>query len=426
MREPALTMPVIRTPMWRVLVGLCALLLLAQLLVGSVYVLGDKGAATAALGSGQRLWLSPYADPLVAASNEAAPTENIVTPEAEPVAPDAAVVAPVAPVIVSAAPDMSEFAASDAEVSAAQAADAALPAAQEPLSGESSAQDSFTASKQEVLDAIPAEPRTAASLAAPLDSLLETSENGALPLRDGEVTAFDTYRKPFTMPTPAKPVIALIVSDLGALRTQAERATQLPANVTLAFNPAARHSASWLQTARNKGIESWLMLPVQPDSFPASDAGSYALLVDQPAEESLQKLKHSLAAAQGYTGLILPAQEGYSDHLESMNWLNQQLESRGLAVIASERPSNSAAAGWFKRQPRAYAGDVLIDAALSQEAMSKQLAALETMATQQGYALGVIRPYPLSLSVITPWLESLQQRGFVLAPASALLELSAK
>ena len=398
-----------KTTLWWGLVGACALLLLLQLVLSSLLLLGDESTASRAISEGQRLWLNkdgsnPLGEQPVSADASAllghAGTPAASAPAAKPKDPTADL--------------MAEFAADASE------APVTTPAKPE------SKPESFVGNENDLKDVIPAEPRTAASLAAPLDALLEPWESGALPMRDGNETPFKTYRRAFAAPMPKRPVIALLVTGLGAMCTPTEAATQLPADVTLAFNPYARHTPAWLQNARNKGFESWLMLPAQPDSFPAGDAGPDALLVEQSAEESMLRLKRTMARTAGYTGLVLPANEALSDHLEAISGLHKQLESRGVALLAAKRPSNSAAVGWFKRQRDTYASDILIDETLSQDAIDKQLLALETTATQHGYAMGVIRAYPLSLKSIEPWLAQLKRKGFTLAPASAVFDLAAE
>ncbi len=398
-----------KTALWWGLVGVCALLMLLQLILSSLLVLGDQSTASRAILEGQRLWLNkdgsnPLGEEPVSTDASALLGDTATPPASLPVKKPKDPTADL----------MAEFA---ADASEAPVTTPTSPANQP---------ESFVGNENELKDVIPAEPRTAASLAAPLDSLLEPWEKGALPMRDGNATPFNTYRRPFTAPLPKRPTIALVITGLGAMRTPTEAATELPANVTLAFNPYARHTPAWLQNTRNKGFESWLMLPAQPDSFPAGDAGPDALLVEQPAEESMLRLKRTMARTAGYAGLVLPANEALSDHLDALSNLHKQLESRGVALLAAKRPSNSASVGWFKRQRDTYAGDVLIDETLSQDAIDKQLLALETAATQHGYAIGVIRAYPLSLKAVQPWLAQLERKGFTLAPASAIFDLAAE
>lgn len=406
--------PQVKTPLWWALAAFCGLLLVVQLLLSSVLLLGDKSAAHKAAASGQRLWF-----PLSDSEASAQPITTGDDAAAQPLPESLAATADNS--AASPADLMAEFAASG-ETLPEEAQSSTEP--QEPAGSE----QNFVASEEEVLDAIPAEPRTAASLTAPQDALLEPYADGALPMRDGDNTPFATYSRPFDAAAMAggKPIIALVVSDLGSLRAQTEAATQLPADVTLAFNAYAQHSAAWLQTARNRGFESWLMLPAQPDSFPAGDGGPDALLVEQSAEEALARLKRTMARAHGYSGLMLPAGEIFSDHHNLLGWLYGQIESRGLALIAAQRPGNSAAAGWFRGKPLAYSADALIDERLSAAAIAQKLAALETHASQHGYAIGVIRPYPISLQSVQPWLQGLKAKGFVLAPASAVLKATAK
>ena len=158
----------------------------------------------------------------------------------------------------------------------------------------------------------------------------------------------------------------------------------------------------------------------------AGDGGPDALLVEQNGEEALARLKRVMTRAHGYSGLMLPAGENFSDHVNLLGWLYGQIESRGLALLAAQRPSNSAAAGWFRSKLYAYSTDALIDEQLSADAIAQKLAALEVHASQHGYAIGVIRPYPLSLKKMQPWLDTLSRKGYVLAPASAVLQAAIK
>jgi polysaccharide deacetylase 2 family uncharacterized protein YibQ len=70
--------------------------------------------------------------------------------------------------------------------------------------------------------------------------------------------------------------------------------------------------------------------------------------------------------------------------------------------------------------PRATAERV-IDEQLSKAALDQQLLALEAGALQRGQALGSGFAYPVTLETVARWSQGLEQRGFQLAPASALV-----
>ena len=62
----------------------------------------------------------------------------------------------------------------------------------------------------------------------------------------------------------------------------------------------------------------------------------------------------------------------------------------------------------------------VIDDKLSAAAIDGQLAALESGALQRGQALGSGFAYPVTLEKVAQWANAVEQRGYQLAPASAL------
>jgi polysaccharide deacetylase 2 family uncharacterized protein YibQ len=70
--------------------------------------------------------------------------------------------------------------------------------------------------------------------------------------------------------------------------------------------------------------------------------------------------------------------------------------------------------------PRAYA-DRLIDQEASRAAIDRALADLERIARQTGAAVGIAQTYPVTFERLINWLPQIEQRGFVLAPVSAVV-----
>ena len=64
--------------------------------------------------------------------------------------------------------------------------------------------------------------------------------------------------------------------------------------------------------------------------------------------------------------------------------------------------------------------DVFIDNVADAEAIAAQLAALEDLALERGYAVGIGHPRAKTLEALAVWLPGLGGRGFTLAPISAI------
>jgi hypothetical protein len=95
----------------------------------------------------------------------------------------------------------------------------------------------------------------------------------------------------------------------------------------------------------------------------------------------------------------------------------QALRQRGVAFV-----DDGQAASRGSGLHRASIGPK-IDADLDSDAIDNQLLALEAMALQSGAAMGGGSAYPLTLAQVQKWAVAVRDRGYALAPASALMAL---
>jgi hypothetical protein len=167
--------------------------------------------------------------------------------------------------------------------------------------------------------------------------------------------------------------------------------------------------------ARQRGHEVLLEAPMEPLDYPDNDPGAYTLLANGAPPENVKKLESVMSRAVGYFGMtnylgsrFLTSDGGYQTFAAA-------LRGRGLAFVddgsAALRRDGGVARGSAER---------VIDDQLNQAAIDQQLLALEAGALQRGSALGAGFAYPVTLEKVAQWSRSLDQRGFQLAPASAL------
>lgn len=405
-----------KPPAYWVLAGLCIALLILQAIATMSVVAQRSGAGQLAIEAGQRKRL-PISEAamrsldLTAENPLGTPSTNTTQPEAERGDTEKR---------ISLADAMPQEAFNDMTAEEPYDAPASPhPAAAPAIAPDST--DSLVGDESEMRRTIRMEPRTAASLPAVSARLIEDTPYGALPKRDGDTSPFTYYRRPFTMPPAKRPVIAILITGLGPVKAQTEAALSLPPDIGFAFDPYAELTPNWLQSARNRGHEAWLILPAEPDNYPASDAGPLSLRREQNELEADKRLKELLGRVGGVVGLVLPVGETFSEDIPRLSWLNRQLEARGLALIAAEKPRDAGAKGWFKRETLTHLGDRVLDETLTKSAIATQLQALEKEAQQYGHALGVMRPYPISIEVLRAWLETLPQKPFLLAPPSMVV-----
>lgn len=251
---------------------------------------------------------------------------------------------------------------------------------------------------------------------APFVGLTAPGPGGApLPVigPDGQRPA-DAYARPFT--PNGKPRIALVVGGLGLNAALTRKAIEtLPPDVTLSFAPYAEGLQGWIDMARAYGHEVLLEAPMEPTDYPQNDPGPMTLLAASQPAETTRKLEWLLSRATGYFGLTNYLGSRFMHTPGAMSGFTAALRARGLAFI--DDGSAGRAGG-----PLRASADRVIDDDLSPEAINRQFAMLEAAARAKGQALGSGFAYPVTVEEAARWAQGLSDRGFQLAPASALMK----
>jgi polysaccharide deacetylase 2 family uncharacterized protein YibQ len=260
-----------------------------------------------------------------------------------------------------------------------------------------------------------AKPVAGALPMAPIAGLYAPGPGGPLPIiaTDGR-TPFDAYKRPFV--GNGRPKIAIVIGGLGLNARATRQAIEtLPPEVTLSFAPYAEGLQGWIDEARAHGHEVLLETPMEPLDYPDNDPGPYTLMADGSPPEIVKKLEWVLSRATGYFGLTNYLGSRFLTSPGAYQAFASAAAGRGLGFIddgsGAKLPSGAL--------PRASAERV-IDDQLSQGAIDQQLLALESGAMQRGQALGAGFAYPVTLDKVAKWAASVGDRGFQLAPASAM------
>jgi len=250
--------------------------------------------------------------------------------------------------------------------------------------------------------------------AAPIAGFFTPGPAGPLPIiaQDGRTPA-QAYARPFH--ANGRPKVALVIGGLGLNARATRQAIEtLRPEVTLSFVVYAEGLQGWIDEARAHGHEVLLETPMEPVDYPDNDPGPYTLMADGQPPETVKKLEWILSRATGYFGLTNYLGSRFLATDPAYNAFASAARGRGLAFI-----DDGSAARRGGGVPRATAERV-IDDKLSGPAIDQQLGALEAGALQRGQALGSGFAYPVTLEKVALWANAVEQRGYQLAPASAL------
>lgn len=254
--------------------------------------------------------------------------------------------------------------------------------------------------------------------------LLEPGPHGPLP-RIGPQgrTPIRAYGRAFDR-QDARPRIGLIVGGLGMNAAVTEEAIRrLPGGVTLAFSPYAPRLDLLLGQARARGMELLVALPLEPAGYPTlANAGDRSLLTGLPPAENEDRLAWALSRFTGYVGAIgaLGPMRGerFAALPASIGAVQQALYRRGLLYVDPRPGEPGPARAWGRT------ADIVVDEPATRGEIERKLEALEQLARERGPAGAVGYAGEASwvlVDRVAAWAGSLESRGLVLAPITAMI-----
>lgn len=221
----------------------------------------------------------------------------------------------------------------------------------------------------------------------------------------------------------SRPVIVLIIDDMGNSLEQGHRALSLPGQVSYAFLPHTAASKPLAEAAFNNSKEIMLHLPMSNLNSYKTGPGTLTARMDK--QEYLQTLQKNIAS--------IPHVSGVNNHMGSlltqlnqpMSWLmgelrKQQLyfvDSRTSPLTVAEQQANAARIPTIRR-------DIFLDNVLDSAAIARQYKRLLSLARQNGIAVAIGHPHRETLDFLEQALPELASQGIRLAFASEAIALA--
>jgi polysaccharide deacetylase 2 family uncharacterized protein YibQ len=255
----------------------------------------------------------------------------------------------------------------------------------------------------------------------PLETLLEQTDKGELPIAAADGTLpWKYYGRPYSE-KEKRPIVAIVFTELGLSKNLAEEALKLPHDFTLGLSPYAADMAKWALKARGMGFESVVDLPMQTESYPLSDPGSFGLMEDATPEENIARMHIILSQFSGFVGMLAPIGDKMTANKDMIKPYLAELKKRGLLFLYIKTAKNAGLEEWAKLNSFYTVGiDKIIDEEITRRAIETQLQALVEQAKLQGYAVGLARPYPPTVETLRRWSDDLKEQKVDLVPVSAI------
>jgi polysaccharide deacetylase 2 family uncharacterized protein YibQ len=225
-------------------------------------------------------------------------------------------------------------------------------------------------------------------------------------------------------PLKKLPRVAIIIDDVGYDRPLAEKFIDLHAGFTIAILPHSPHQDAIARTARDRGLETMLHLPMEPMEYPEINPGPGALLTSMSPDELLQVLEENLRAVPHAKGVNNHMGSKLTTRSEPIYQVFSVLKQRGLFFIDSRTTDASVCQPSARLLQLAFAQrDVFLDHVQEPSFIRKQLRELVRIARNKGEALGIAHPHPSTYRVLKEELPALRQQ-IEIVPASRLARVS--
>jgi polysaccharide deacetylase 2 family uncharacterized protein YibQ len=221
-------------------------------------------------------------------------------------------------------------------------------------------------------------------------------------------------------PPDARPMIAIVLDDMGLDRPRSAAAMALPAPLTLSFLAYAPDLATQTAAAHARGHELMLHIPMQPQSDHV-DPGRNALTVDLDDAEINRRLAWDLARIEGITGANNHMGSRFTEWPHGMAIVETMLQERGLFILDSRTTPRTVAIDVANRLGLPHAQrDVFLDDDMAATAVAAELQKTEAVARRNGYAIAIGHPHDNTLAELRRWLPQVAA-PFHLVPVSAIV-----
>ncbi len=252
-------------------------------------------------------------------------------------------------------------------------------------------------------------------------AMIEQTKDGPLPKRSADGRRpFDVYARPWSNARGARVVI--VIGGLAVSQTGTQQAIErLPPEVTLAFASQGNSIGRWMTTARQRGHEILMQLPLEPFDFPNVNPGRSTLTVDGPAEQNVERLHWVLSRTTNYTGVMNYMGGRFISDASAMQPLLKELGHRGLLFLDDGATARSTAQDVALKTGTPFAaGDTIIDDVQDRGAILKKLDQLEATARAKGFAVGTGSAFGVTIDAVTGWVNEAKKRGIEIVPVSAV------
>ena len=217
-----------------------------------------------------------------------------------------------------------------------------------------------------------------------------------------------------------KPLIVIVLDDVGVNRAGARAAIGLSKAVTLSFMTYADGVADMARQARDNGHDVMLHLPMEPKGD--QDPGPQALLTSLSVAELKTRLNWGLSRFTGYIGVNNHMGSRFTEWTRGMRVVMEEIRQRRVFFMDSKTSPQSVVAREARRAgvPLLIRDIFLDNDYKNPETIVAQLERAEKIAKRRGYVIAIGHPHRQTIAVLEQWFTLAKAKDFKVATVSEL------
>ncbi len=201
-------------------------------------------------------------------------------------------------------------------------------------------------------------------------------------------------------PVPRRPVIAIIIDDMGYNFAIDEALINIEAPLSFAFLPFAPNTKRLATLAKNRGHDILVHLPLEAMNQ-SLDPGPGTLRLDMDFDTILKTLKKDLNAVPYATGVNNHMGSRFTANKRAMEWVLAEVKRRNMFFVDSRTTRETIALKTARAMgiPSAER-TVFLDHTLNVSSINKELSRLVRLAQKRGKAIAIGHPSRITLKVL--------------------------
>jgi polysaccharide deacetylase 2 family uncharacterized protein YibQ len=228
--------------------------------------------------------------------------------------------------------------------------------------------------------------------------------------------------KPKDTALVGKPVIAIVIDDMGVSPKRTRDIISLKAPLTASFLTYASNIDRQVASAVKAGHEILVHVPMEART--SNQVAPDVLTLDMSEKDLKERLQGMLAKFKDARGINNHMGSRFTENKKHMGYIMEVLKERNMFFLDSKTSPRTVGKEVARKHNVEYVGrSVFLDNENNFEYIMGQLRRAEAVALKNGYAVAIGHPKSETYKALEAWIPSLEEKGIRLVHLSDIVRM---